>query len=55
MHYNAEITVEGFLQKVSSFFPVRRANGTSFIAEKRKMPAKTEILYLKPPVFSFGF
>lgn len=55
MHYNSEITVEDFLQKVSPFFPVRRTNGTSFIAEKHKMPAKTEVLYLKPPVFSSGF
>ena len=55
MHYNSEITVEDFLQKVSPFFPVRRTGGTSFIAEKHKMPAKTEILYLKPPAFSSGF
>ncbi len=55
MHYNAEITVEDFLQKVSAFFTVRRANSTSFIAEKHKMPPKTEILYLKPPLFSSGF
>ncbi|MDE0539313.1 MAG: MBL fold metallo-hydrolase, partial [Rhodospirillales bacterium] len=55
MHYNAEITVEDFLQKVSAFYTVRRTGGTSFIAEKHKMPAKTEVLYLKPPVFTPGF
>jgi len=55
MHYNSEITVEDFLHKVSAFYTVRRTGGTSFIAEKHKMPAKTEVLYIKPPVFTSGF
>jgi L-ascorbate metabolism protein UlaG (beta-lactamase superfamily) len=54
MHYNSEDTVEGFLHAAKAFFPVRRPQTGTLIAEKSRLPGKTEIYFLLPPFFSRG-
>jgi len=55
MHYNSEYTVEEFLSSAKAFFPVRRPNRSTFVAQKSTLPQKTEIHFLLPPYFSQGF
>ena len=54
MHYNSEDTVEGFLHAAKRFFPVRRLQTGTLLAEKSKLPKSTEIYFLLPPFFSRG-
>lgn len=55
MHYNAEYTVEQFLGEIGKVFPVRRPGNGTYVVERRTLPQKTEVLFMKPPGFSSGF
>ena len=54
LHYNSEDTVEGFLHAAKAFFPVRRPQTGTPIAEKSRLPGNTENYFLLSPFFSRG-
>ena len=55
MHYNAEATVESFLSAAKAYFPVRRPATGTYLARKSSLPENTEIHFLVPPEFGYGF
>lgn len=52
--FGSEETVEGFLHAAKRFFPVRRLQSGTLLADKSKLPKSIEIYFLLPPFFSQG-